>query len=98
MFLLRVLAHHPLVFLRRAADADSQAFAEGEDGVAEADGELFNLDADPFGGEEVAELVEEDDESESENECGDGENVEQSHRAVPSKSVMRRRGRPLKRT
>src|ERR1051325_9663634 len=87
MFLLGVFSDDPFIFLGRAVEADAQAFAPGQDRMAETDGELFNLDADPLGGQEVAELVEEDDEPKSEDKSGDGENVGQSHRAVPSKSI-----------
>jgi hypothetical protein len=42
--------------------------APGDGGVAEADGKLLDGDAAVFGGEEVAELVEKDDEAEAEGE------------------------------
>jgi hypothetical protein len=90
MFLFRVFPDLLLELFGGAADAKAEAFAESQDCVAEADGELFNFDADPFGGQEVAELMEEDDESESEDECGDGENIGQSHKAVPSSGASRR--------
>ena len=62
------------------------------DRLAKANAERLDVDVAPFGGQEVAEFVEEDDESESKYEGGDGENIGQCHRAVPSYSYVQASG------
>ncbi|MEZ6211771.1 MAG: hypothetical protein R3B46_11070 [Phycisphaerales bacterium] len=55
------------VFRLGRTGAEAEAFAVGADGLAEADGEGVDADAGPFGGEEVAEFVDGDDEAEAED-------------------------------
>jgi hypothetical protein len=52
--------------------------------LAKADGELLDLDADVLGGEEVAQLVKEDHEAETETEEGDAPDLDRIMRGYSS--------------
>ena len=53
-----------LVLLGAGADSKSQTFPPGEHRLTKSDGELFDLDPHPLGGEEMPQLMEKNDKAE----------------------------------
>jgi hypothetical protein len=86
---LYVIFEALLIFRGGGSDAPAEAVSPGADGVAEADCELFDLDSDPLGCQEMSQFVEKDNEAEPEHETGDGDNVTDYHdTSLSSTSVV----------
>ena len=68
VFVLDVVRDALTVFFLGIADPEPDAFAPRDQGVAEPNSELLYLNAEPFGAQEVAELVPEEHEAEPKGE------------------------------